>query len=197
MWIDALLLLIVVLCACLAMLIKDLLKAVIALGVGSAALAAVFFLLGCPWYQPFADFIKLLAKEDVFPEAADERMCTALPLVAFAAVVPVGRAIYAFEGDLIVVAFLLWVPTLALSLAGWLSAGPFGLVGGMRALTQLFACEVPFLMALCAPALLAGSWSISEIAAFQNGRIWTAALQPIGFLVALTCLVGMDRDFLG
>ena len=48
MWIDALLLLIVVLCACLAVLIKDLLKAVIVLGVGSAALAAVFFLLGSP-----------------------------------------------------------------------------------------------------------------------------------------------------
>ena len=153
--------------------------------------------VGPPWYQPLADFIKLLAKEDVLPEAADERMCAALPLVAFAAVatailyVPVGRTTsYAFEGDLIVVAFLLWVPTLALSLAGWLSAGPFGLVGGLRALTQLFAYEVPFLMALCGPALLAGSWSISELAAFQNGRIWTAALQPIGLLVALTCLVG-------
>jgi len=152
--------------------------------------------VGPPWYQPLADFIKLLAKEDVLPEAADEGMCAALPLVAFAAVamailyVPVGRAAsYAFEGDLIVVAFLLWVPTLALSLAGWLSASPFGLVGGLRALTQLFAYEVPFLMALCAPALLAGSWSISEIAAFQNGRIWTAALQPVGLLVALTCLV--------
>ena len=153
--------------------------------------------VGPPWYQPFADFVKLLAKEDVLPEAADEGICAALPLVAFAAAttailyVPVGRAAaYAFEGDLVVVAFLLWVPTLALSLAGWLSAGPFGLVGGMRALTQLFAYEVPFLMALCGPAILAGSWSVSEISAFQNSRIWTAALQPIGLLVALTCLVG-------
>jgi len=152
--------------------------------------------VGPPWYQPFADFVKLLAKEDVLPEAADERMCAALSLVTFASVatailyIPVGRAAsYAFEGDLIVVAFLLWVPILALSLAGWLSAGPFGLVGSMRALTQLFAYEVPFLMALCGPALLASSWSISEIAAFQTGHIWTAALQPIGLLVALTGLV--------
>ena len=37
--------------------------------------------VGPPWYQPFADFVKLLAKEDVLPEAADERMCAALSLV--------------------------------------------------------------------------------------------------------------------
>jgi len=48
---------------------------------------------------------------------------------------------------------------------------------------------VPFLMALCGPALLASSWSISEIAAFQTDHIWTAAVQPIGLLVALTSLV--------
>ena len=53
MWIDALLLLIVVLCACLAVAIEDLLKAVITLGVGSAALAAVFFLLDSPYAGAF------------------------------------------------------------------------------------------------------------------------------------------------
>ncbi len=46
MWIQTLLLLTVVLCACLAVSIEDLLRATIALGVGSAALAAVFFSLG-------------------------------------------------------------------------------------------------------------------------------------------------------
>jgi len=53
MWIEALLLLIVALCACLAVGIKDLLKAVIALGIGSAALSAVFFLLGSPYAGAF------------------------------------------------------------------------------------------------------------------------------------------------
>jgi len=53
MWIDALLLLIVVLCACLAVAIEDLLKAVITLGVGGAALAAVFFLLDSPYAGAF------------------------------------------------------------------------------------------------------------------------------------------------
>jgi len=53
MWIHAPLLLIVVLCACLAISIKDLLKSVIALGVGSVALAVVFFLLGSPYAGAF------------------------------------------------------------------------------------------------------------------------------------------------
>lgn len=46
-------LLIVALCACLAVVIKDLLKAVIALGIGSTALAAVFFVLGSAYAGAF------------------------------------------------------------------------------------------------------------------------------------------------
>ena len=84
--------------------------------------------IGPPWFQPLADFIKLMAKEDVLPVGAHERACAALPMASLAAVltaalyVPVGGlAASAFEGDLIVVLFLLSIPALAYFLAGWLS----------------------------------------------------------------------------
>ena len=153
--------------------------------------------VGPPWFQPLADFIKLMAKEDMLPVGAYEWACAALPMVSLAAVltaalyIPVGgRAASAFEGDLIVVLFLLSIPALAYFLAGWLSISVFSVVGGNRSLLQYFAYEVPFLMVLSGPAILSGSWSISRIAAQQSQMAWMVLVQPLGFLLALVGLIG-------
>src|ERR1035437_639109 len=77
--------------------------------------------VGPPWYQPEADFIKLLAKEDIIPAEADHAMFKILPVVALTAVVtsffyiPLwnSHALFSFEGDLIVVIYLLTIPTLS------------------------------------------------------------------------------------
>ena len=42
--------------------------------------------IGPPWFQPLADFVKLMAKEDILPVGAHEWACAALPLVSLAAV---------------------------------------------------------------------------------------------------------------
>ncbi|OIP97188.1 hypothetical protein AUK40_03665, partial [Candidatus Wirthbacteria bacterium CG2_30_54_11] len=122
--------------------------------------------------QPFADLIKLLAKEDITPKQASSFMFNILPLVAFAAVgsaatlLPIGRlTVYnSFPGDILVILYLLGLPTLVYFLAGWHSSSFFGVFGGVRAITQLFAYEVPFLIAILSPAILTGSWQLSEIA---------------------------------
>ena len=153
--------------------------------------------VGPPWYQPLADLIKLLAKEDVLPTEAHELACAALPMVSLAAVltaalyIPVGnRSTPSFEGDLIVVLFLLSIPALAYFLAGWLSGSVFSVVGGNRSLLQYFSYEVPFLMALSGPAILSGSWSIAQITAQQSHAPWIVLVQPLGFFLALTGLIG-------
>ena len=153
--------------------------------------------VGPPWYQPLADFVKLMAKEDLLPSGADQWICAALPIVSLAAVlaaglyIPVaGRAVNAFEGDLIVVLFLLSLPAMAYFLAGWESVGVYSVIGGYRALLQYFSYEVPFLMALSGPAILSGSWSISDIAAHQSQTAWNAFVQPLGFLLAIVGLIG-------
>ncbi len=153
--------------------------------------------VGPPWFQPLADLIKLLSKESVLPRGADRPICTALPLVALAAVltaalyIPVGgRVVYAFEGDLIVVLFLLSLPALFYFLAGWVSIGVYSAIGGSRSVLQYFSYEVPFLMALSAPAILTGSWSISQIIAQQAEASWMVFVQPVGFLLAIVGLIG-------
>ena len=149
--------------------------------------------------QPVADIIKLFAKEDIVPERADRRMFSALPVFAMAIVCT--AALYlpvwhyqaapspiSFPGDLIVVAYLLTLPTLIFFLAGWHSTNFFSEIGGVRVLTMLFGYEIPLLLALLSPAVLAGSWRLAEIAAFYQGHPLLMPANLLGFLIAVICL---------
>jgi len=148
--------------------------------------------VGPPFLQPFADFVKMLGKEVIDVKGMDRKAFDAAPILALAAVmtaflyVPiVGNSPLAFQGDLILVLYLLTLPTIVLFLLGWLSRNVFATIGGVRAVTQMFIYEVPFFLALLTPALMAGSWSITDIVAWQQSHLWLAVLQPIGFVVAL------------
>ncbi|HVP94644.1 MAG TPA: complex I subunit 1 family protein [Methanoregulaceae archaeon] len=148
--------------------------------------------VGPPFFQPFADLIKMLGKEVIDPDGVDRQVFDAAPLVALAAVMTaflyipvVWTSPLAFQGDLVVVLYLLMLPTVALFLIGWLSRNIFSAIGGIRAVTQMFIYEVPFFLALLTPALMAGSWSISDIVVWQQEHLWFMFLQPIGFVVGL------------
>ncbi|OFZ69747.1 MAG: NADH dehydrogenase [Bdellovibrionales bacterium RIFOXYD1_FULL_44_7] len=153
---------------------------------------------GPPWFQPLADFIKLVAKRDIIPEEASSFMFKAMPVFALTAAlsaffyIPIWstQALFSFTGDVIVVIYFLTIPTLAFFLGGWYSTSLYSTVGAMRAMTQLFAYEVPMFMAILAPAILAGSWSLSEITAFYAQNPLYAFVNIIGFVVALIALQG-------
>lgn len=150
--------------------------------------------------QPVADFVKLLSKEDIVPEAADKGLFNALPAVALAVVstaallLPVWNFDLAapgwtsFSGDIIVLLYLLSLPTLILFLAAWSSTSLFSTIGGARVLTMLFGYEVPLFLAVLSPALLADSWRLAEIAAFYQRRPVLLLANLLGFLVALVAV---------
>jgi NADH-quinone oxidoreductase subunit H len=158
--------------------------------------------VGPPWFQPLADFIKLLAKEDILPTGAHVGAATLLPMLSLTAVltaglyVPIANIVTAsFEGDLIIVLFLLTLPALGYFLAGWISVGVYSLIGGHRSLLQYFSYEVPFLMAVASPAVLSGSWRIASIVEYQAQTTWGALMQPLGFVLAIIGLIGkLKRD---
>jgi len=154
--------------------------------------------VGPPWFQPFADLVKLLAKESIVPENADRRLFQLVPIVALAAVVTsflyiplwTSQALYSFHGDLIVVFYLLTIPTMAMFLAGWSATSLYSLIGAVRCLTQLFAYEVPFFMGILAPCILADTWSLSGVADYYQKMPALALVNVIGFSVALVALLG-------
>ncbi len=153
--------------------------------------------IGPRWFQPFADTVKLFAKEQITPAMVNPYLFFGLPVAALAGALT--SALYVpimglkpasnFPGDLIVTIYLLSLPTLCIGLAGWNNSGRFSLIGATRALTQLFAYEAPFLLAMLGPALVAGSWQIDTINRFTQSH-WLILTQPIGFIVALIGLMG-------
>ncbi len=150
--------------------------------------------------QPLADFIKLMSKEDIVPREADAVMFTALPIVILAVVcsaamfLPIGGFVtdavtsHSFPGDLIVMVFLLTIPTLIFFLAGWYSSSSFSVIGGTRVITMLFGYEVPLLLAVLSPAILANSWRLADIARFYQTQPVLLLPNLIGFVVALIAL---------
>ncbi len=153
--------------------------------------------IGPRWFQPFADVVKLLVKEEIVPDRVNRFLFIGLPVIALAGTltaavyVPIAGLApsYGFTGDLIVVLYLLSLLTLCTGLAGANTLDRFSLVGATRTLTQLFAYEAPFLLAMLGPAVAAGSWQVGEIAEYARTH-WLIAAQPIGFLVALVGLMG-------
>jgi NADH-quinone oxidoreductase subunit H len=155
--------------------------------------------IGPRWFQPLADVVKLLSKEEVTPEGVNTILFFSLPVVALAGALTAALYVpmaglppsFSFTGDLIVTLYMLSLLTLCLGLAGANTVNRFSLIGATRTLTQLFSYEAPFLLALLGPALAAGSWQISTVNHFTGQQpFWMALTQPIGFIVAMVGLMG-------
>ena len=154
--------------------------------------------VGPPWFQPFADFVKLISKEEIIPEEADPKMFRLMPLFAITATVTAilyiplwtTKALFSFNGDVIVVIYLLTIPTVSYFLGGWYSTSLYSRIGAVRSLTQLFAYEVPLLMSILASALLADTWSLSELAGFYNAHKLLWLFNSIGFAISIITLLG-------
>jgi len=143
--------------------------------------------------QPLADLIKLLAKGDITPEAADSIVFATVPLILFAIpstimfMVPImgTEAYISFEGDLIVILFLFTILVLSVFMAGWSSLNRFGIIGGMRTALQMLSYEIPMGVAAVGPAILAKSISLSGIVAWQGRSIILFLENPTIFSLAM------------
>jgi NADH-quinone oxidoreductase subunit H len=148
-------------------------------------------------FQPVADFVKLLAKEDIVPLVCDKVIFSAAPIIYLTLpltamfVIPIAgnTALVAFEGDLLLVMFVFTLMTITVFLAGWSSINRYSIIGGVRAVLQMMSFEIPLGLALIGPAIAAKSLSISTISQWQSTATWTILVQPIGFVVLVICLL--------
>jgi NADH-quinone oxidoreductase subunit H len=154
--------------------------------------------VGPPWFQPLADFIKLAAKEDVIPQHADSAVFKLMPIIAMTSIITAflymplwsAQALFSFKGDLVVVLYLLTVPTLTYFLGGWYSRSVFSMLGAARSVTQLFAYEIPLFISILAPAMLADTWSLSGMAEYFGSHPWACLFNLVGFIIAVVALLG-------
>jgi len=175
-----------------------LLVALLAEWISRKLLARLQNRVGPRWFQPLADTVKLLAKEEVIPEGVHRILFEFLPVLSLAAVLTAALAVPLFgvvpatsyAGDLIVTVYLLSLLTLCTSLAGLITDDHYAALGGLRVLSQLFSYEAPFLLALLGPAVAAESWQITRITAHAGSNVWMLFTQPVGFVVAVIGLMG-------
>jgi NADH-quinone oxidoreductase subunit H len=128
-------------------------------------------------FQPLADFIKLLTKEEIRPRDAKRVIFDFAPLAAFAMMVfamcflPVdGASVISaggFNGDLIVILTFSTIASFLLFLSGWASSNPYGTISSARVLTQFLGYDIPLFIIALTPAFIAGSLSIFAIASYQ------------------------------
>jgi len=158
--------------------------------------AMVQWRVGPPWYQPVADVAKLLGKETIIPENARRTGFLLAPVLGFSAVAVAAAILWSvnlnreasFVGDLIVVIYLLTIPSLAVVIGGASSGNPHGATGASREMKLILSYELPFVLAMV-PAMIAGGWTLrlDQIMAAPSSVLTSVAL-AIGFIVGLFCI---------
>ncbi|MGQ9850261.1 MAG: NADH-quinone oxidoreductase subunit NuoH [Aggregatilineaceae bacterium] len=141
--------------------------------------------------QTVADTIKILLKEDIMKPGIDRWVFNLAPILSVVAVILIWAVVpfsSAWIGtDLnIGVLYLLAVGafgTIAVIMAGWGSNNKYALLAAFRAVAQLVSYEVPMVLALLVPVLLAGSMSTQEIVRQQH--IWYVFAVPLTVLIFL------------
>jgi NADH-quinone oxidoreductase subunit H len=140
--------------------------------------------------QNVADFFKLAFKEIIVPNGVDRATFLAIPFAlmavagALVALVPLSPTTYIANpsvGAVLVFAILGFTPLVVL-LAGWASNSKYPFLGGLRALHQLVAYEIPMILSLVGAVVLSGSLSLMNIVNAQ-GSVWYIVLQPLAAIV--------------
>lgn len=139
--------------------------------------------------QPIADVIKLLIKEDIMPVGADKFIFNLAPIIALAtvlllwAVVPFAPTIIGADINVAVlyVVAIGSIGTLGIIMAGWASNNKYALLGAFRTVAQMIAYEVPMIIALLVPVLLARSMGMQTIVAAQSP--WFIFIVPLAAVI--------------
>jgi NADH-quinone oxidoreductase subunit H len=147
--------------------------------------------------QNVADFLKLLFKEMIIPYGVDRTTFLAVPLAlmavagALVALVPVSPTFYIANpavGAVLVFAILGFTPIIVL-LAGWASNSKYPFLGGLRALHQMVAYEIPLVLSLLGTVVLSGCLNLAPLVpggasiVTAQSRVWFIVLQPLGAIV--------------
>ncbi|MGQ9629295.1 MAG: complex I subunit 1 family protein [bacterium] len=155
--------------------------------------ARVQWRVGPPVMQPVYDVMKLLGKETILPQHGSPVAFLLAPIIGLAGVTIVSTILWmanlagtSFLGDLIVVVYLLILPSLAVIIGGSASGNPLAATGASREMKLILAYELPFLLCIATVILKAGgSIRIAEIA---GTPVVGSISGIIAFLVTLLCV---------
>lgn len=141
--------------------------------------------------QPFADMIKLLAKEMLTPANVDKPIYYLAPILIFVPVL-VSFIVIPFDGFLqakdinvgiLVVLAFSSLSVFSILLAGWGSNNKYSLIGAVRSVAQNVAYEIPLMLALVPVVFMTNSLSLRDIVEAQKGFWFIGKGQFFAFLI--------------
>ncbi len=148
-------------------------------------------------FQPIADLLKLLTKEDLRPQGSD-RIVFALvpilmvaPLILLTAVIPFAKntALASLNVGVLYILAVSSVSSVAIFMAGWSSNNRYAMFGAARAVAVLISYEVPVVLSLLGVVMVAASMSLGSIVEAQ--ALPFILVMPMAFLVFLA---GMSAE---
>lgn len=141
-------------------------------------------------FQPLADVVKLLLKEDVTPLYGYRTLHAIAPMVPMItalmtiAVIPFGEGLFVTDinaGVLYILA-LAALGVYGVTLAGWSSNSKYSLLGGLRNAAQMISYELPMGMAIASCILFSNSLSMVDLVESQS-TWWNILRNPIGGVI--------------
>ena len=141
--------------------------------------------------QPFADIIKLIIKENIYPVGVDKIVFNLAPVLMMMsvlilwAVLPLAPILFGVDLN-VGVLYLIAVGalgTLSIIMAGWSSNNKYALLGSFRQVAVMISYEIPMVVALLIPTMFSGSMGINSIVQAQS--TWYIVLAPLAFLIFL------------
>ncbi|ELZ37060.1 respiratory-chain NADH dehydrogenase subunit 1 [Halorubrum saccharovorum DSM 1137] len=152
--------------------------------------------------------VQLLAKELIIPEGVDRPTWDLAPIVLPASamlgfsVIPMGRIgplnihLADPEAGLALVFAFASIASVSLVMAGYASNNKYSLLGGLRAVAQNLAYEIPLIVTAMSVVIFAGTLQISGVVGAQTGTLvtiagvsipsWYAFVNPFAFVLFLT-----------
>ena len=130
-------------------------------------------------FQPIADGLKMIFKEDIVPERADRVLhflapiLVVVPVILCFAVLPFGRGMtpVSLEYGLLFFLALGGIREIGIFMAGWGSRSKFTLLGAMRAIAQMISYEAPLVLSTLPVVVVTGTLSLDRIVEAQSGYV--------------------------
>jgi NADH-quinone oxidoreductase subunit H len=145
--------------------------------------------------QTVCDALKLMGKELITPEEVDKPIFWLAPIVVFLPVllsflvIPFSKSLIIKDmnvGIILILGFST-LAVLAILMAGWSSNNKYSVLGAIRSVAQNVAYEIPLLITVMSIILMVGSFRLSDIVAAQSGFKWFILMQPLAFILFITC----------
>lgn len=162
--------------------------------------------IGPPLKQPFLDVKKLFVKENIIPDNAIPWIFNLVPVIGLVATIsillylPIGGfpalldGIIYSKGDLILILYLLMVPSLAMVIGGFASGSPYATVGAQREMATMIAYEFPLAIVIISLAwrlnLVEGTTHVFSLSTIIAAPLW-GIVGPVGFIGLVILLLAL------